>query len=272
MVSPGSVGRLGIAGRLGASRKTPPHPASSNVPPRTSPAEYRRIAETTSAINSTILAGSKNLAGIPMDRVTADNGKGKAGSFSRRRHDDERCIMVFRSLKNLLWPRQPGPLFHAVNGLARSPELFTRFGLSDTPNGRFEALSLVLSLVVHHLDRHGESGRTAAQTLLDEAFSALDHGLRELGTGDLSVPKKIRRLAEGHLGRARSYEAGLAAAHSGDLAPLADALARNAQGLPPGAPVSLALAGWVVALDARLAGLAPADLLAGRFDGPVQLP
>jgi cytochrome b pre-mRNA-processing protein 3 len=207
-----------------------------------------------------------------MDRVTADNGKGKAGSFSRRCHDDGRCIMVFRSLKNLLWPRQPGPLFRAVNGLARSPELFTRFGLSDTPNGRFEALSLVLSLVVHHLDRHGESGRTAAQTLLDEAFSALDHGLRELGTGDLSVPKKIRRLAEGYLGRARSYEAGLVAARTGDWAPLAGALARNALAAPADPAVAFALANWVGALDGRLAGLALPDLLAGRFDGPVHLP
>jgi cytochrome b pre-mRNA-processing protein 3 len=51
----------------------------------------------------------------------------------------------------------------------------------------------------------------------------MDHNLREMGIGDLAVPKEMRRMGEAYYGRAQAYRAALA----GDGPALADALKRN---------------------------------------------
>ena len=67
-------------------------------------------------------------------------------------------------------------------------------------------------------------GEEAAQALFDAYVSALDHALRELGVGDVSVGKKMRKLGEALYGRMKAYEGPLRA---GDVTVLAGALARN---------------------------------------------
>src|SRR5260370_17484021 len=57
-------------------------------------------------------------------------------------------------------------------------------------------------------------------------FADFDRSLREMGVGDLSVGKHMKRMARAFYGRILSYEAGLA---GGDSA-LAIALARNVFG------------------------------------------
>ena len=52
----------------------------------------------------------------------------------------------------------------------------------------------------------------------------MDHNLREMGVGDLAVPKRMRALGEAYYGRAQAYREALAAADAGALA---EALARN---------------------------------------------
>ena len=56
----------------------------------------------------------------------------------------------------------------------------------------------------------------------DRLFSSIDAGLREAGTGDTAVPKRMHRLAGDFYGRLEAYRAALA-----DLAALETALARN---------------------------------------------
>jgi cytochrome b pre-mRNA-processing protein 3 len=55
----------------------------------------------------------------------------------------------------------------------------------------------------------------------------MDDNFREMGVGDLAVPKEMRRVGEAFYGRAKAYEASLAA---GDANGLAAALARNVFG------------------------------------------
>ena len=60
----------------------------------------------------------------------------------------------------------------------------------------------------------------------------MDDNFREMGVGDLAVPKEMRRVAEAFYGRAGAYEAGLADA---DHTSLVAALTRNVFGMsePP---------------------------------------
>ena len=53
------------------------------------------------------------------------------------------------------------------------------------------------------------AGPALAQAVFDAMFSDMDINLRELGVGDLSVGRRIRKLAEGFYGRANAYRAAL---------------------------------------------------------------
>ena len=65
-----------------------------------------------------------------------------------------------------------------------------------------------------------------AQALFDTMFEDMDRSLREMGVGDLSVGKHIRRMGRGFYGRAAAYETGL---RGGDAA-LEEAVRRNLYG------------------------------------------
>jgi cytochrome b pre-mRNA-processing protein 3 len=118
-------------------------------------------------------------------------------------------------LKSLFKPRPAvvagRALYARAVAQARTPALYVDLSVPDTPEGRFEAYSLHVYLLLERLKGHGEQAAETAQALFDTYVSDLDHALRELGVGDLSVGKKIRKLGEAFYGRVRSFEAALAA-------------------------------------------------------------
>ena len=73
----------------------------------------------------------------------------------------------------------------------------------------------------------------------------MDDNLREMGVGDLAVPKEMRRIGEAFYGRQAAY---LGALESSDPEPLVEVLTRN---VLEGGEGAEALAGYVRA--ARLA-------------------
>ena len=154
--------------------------------------------------------------------------------------------------------------YAAVVGQARRPWFYRDLGVPDTADARFEMVALHAFLVMRRLGREGEAARGFAQDLFDLMFTDMDENLREMGVGDLSVGKRIRKLAEGFYGRVASYEKAL---DSGDRAALRAALARNVhRGAPaPGADLE-GLADYVARADARLAAWPARAVLEGRVD------
>jgi cytochrome b pre-mRNA-processing protein 3 len=67
-------------------------------------------------------------------------------------------------------------------------------------------------------------GRTLGQGLFDAFCRDLDDNLREMGVGDLAVPREMRRFGEAFYGRQAAYREALAAADDRELE---KALARN---------------------------------------------
>lgn len=114
--------------------------------------------------------------------------------------------------------RKAGEIYGVVVTQARSPEFYAALGVPDTPSGRYEMVTLHLFLVHESLrERAGEA--PALARMLTEAFvEDMDDSLRELGTGDLSVPKKVRRAAAGLYDRSMAYRAPLEAADTPALA------------------------------------------------------
>ena len=151
---------------------------------------------------------------------------------------------------------------HQRSGEAgRRPGLYTALGVPDTVEGRFEALSLHVILVLRRLGQLPPPAADVAQDLVDSVFMQLDASLRELGIGDMGVPKRIKKLGASFYARAGAYGAALEA---GDRAALAAALARNVlDGTEAGAAGPLA-----AYVETAAAALAAQDLDGLLGEGP----
>jgi cytochrome b pre-mRNA-processing protein 3 len=147
--------------------------------------------------------------------------------------------MIFRLFRRT--PREDiiASLYGTIVAQARVPAFYRSYGVPDTVNGRLEMIMLHAVLFLRRLE--GESGpeRALGQELFDRFCRDMDESLREMGVGDLAVPRKMRRIGEAFYGRQAAYRAALAA--SGDE-PLAATLQRNvfAGGSEPAAAVRLA--------------------------------
>jgi cytochrome b pre-mRNA-processing protein 3 len=101
-------------------------------------------------------------------------------------------------------------IYDQLSLAARDPELYGFGKVPDTPDGRFELLALHAAVVFARLSKRGEQAEETSQEVFDILFSAMDHALRELGVGDISVGKRIRKLAESFYGRLAVYHEGIA--------------------------------------------------------------
>ena len=100
-------------------------------------------------------------------------------------------------------------LYQALVKQARTPALYSELGVPDTPDGRFEMIALHVSLVLRRLRPEGAVGRAIGQELFDVMFVDMDSSLRELGVGDLSVGKYVKRLAGNLYARLAALDRGL---------------------------------------------------------------
>lgn len=174
----------------------------------------------------------------------------------------------------MLWPfnrfRSPAaPSRGTIEGMygmivaqAREPSFYACFDVRDTVNGRLDMLILHLWLVLRRL-RPVAGGQALSQALFDRFCTDMDDNLREMGVGDLTVPKRMQAFGEAFYGRSTAYDL---AFEAGD-AELAQALSRNV--LDGGFPDSArALAGYVRASAAALAALDDDAVAAGSWAFP----
>lgn len=155
--------------------------------------------------------------------------------------------------------------YGAIVAAARHPALYTRLQVPDTVDGRFDMIILHAYLVLDRLKGNADAFR---QELVDELFRDMDRSLREMGVGDLSVGKKVRKMAEVFYGRVAAYDGALS---EGDAA-VAAVLARNV--FPDGAPDGAAarLATYMGLQRDQLAGQQAEELAAGRIRFAEPLP
>jgi cytochrome b pre-mRNA-processing protein 3 len=161
----------------------------------------------------------------------------------------------------MLWPfnhfRRPHAprrgTIEAIYGMivaqAREPLFYAGLGVPDTVNGRFDMVLLHLWMVLRRLRAAG-GGAELSQALFDRFCSDMDDNLREMGVGDLTVPKRMQKFGEAFYGRSAAYDRALVAGPE----PLAQALCRN---ILDGDDIGRArqLARYVNAVIAALAGL-----------------
>ncbi len=114
-------------------------------------------------------------------------------------------------------------LYGCVVSQARNPGFYLDQGVPDTVDGRFDMIALHAFVVMRRLGGAGEENARLAQAMFDAMFADMDRNLREMGTGDLSVGRKVKELVAVFYGRIKAYEAGLEEGKE----ELAQALRRN---------------------------------------------
>ncbi|MCX8998969.1 ubiquinol-cytochrome C chaperone [Rhizobiaceae bacterium BDR2-2] len=155
--------------------------------------------------------------------------------------------------------------YGALTAAARQPYFYTDLGVPDTVMGRLEMISLVMILFFRRTRFSGVSGQELAQEIIDAFFQDIDHSIRELGVGDPSVPKRMKKLAGRFYGRLEAYAAALDA---GDAPALAAALQRNIHPEVDNPPSMTALAGWAMHAERHLAAATEDAVAAGRVTLP----
>jgi len=115
-------------------------------------------------------------------------------------------------------------LYGSIVAQARLPVFYQGVGVPDTLQGRFVVLSLQLFAVLHRLRAEGSAADSLTQDLVDRFGADMETVLREIGIGDLSIPKKVRALAASSGGLLQAYEAALAEGETAIAAVVADTL------------------------------------------------
>ncbi len=160
-----------------------------------------------------------------------------------------------------IFTRVPVPvdsLYGAIVAAARRERFYAAWHVPDTLDGRFDMIALHLFLVLERLANTGKDAEKLRQRLTDRFFLDMDRSLREMGVGDLSVGKKVRKMAESFYGRVAAY-----AAAGSESEALAAALRRNLFPENPAQDV-VELVRWLNHTRSGLAQQSVRDLLTGE--------
>lgn len=162
--------------------------------------------------------------------------------------------------------RQGAWIYNALVEQARRPQFYESFDVPDTLDGRFDLIVLHAGLYLPRLKAVKGDGKQLAQAAFDQMFNNFEQNLREMGAGDMSVPKKIQGMVSAFYGRATAYDAAL---KNGDVDALKAALRRNVyRGHDVSETKVGALASYVRAASEALKAAEDTDILAGTFIWP----
>lgn len=150
---------------------------------------------------------------------------------------------------------------------ARLAAFYQEFAVPDTLEGRFLVLTLHLFALLHRLKREAPRAAGLAQALSERFSEDMETVLRELGVGDLSVPRKMRGLAASSGALLQAYEDALARGEAAIAAEIAEAFPFER----PSEDATLRLAHYLMRVLRALEAQDLAALSAGevRFPGPV---
>ena len=90
--------------------------------------------------------------------------------------------------------RRGAPLFDALTAIAREPHWYVEGQVPDTFDGRFAVLATVTALAMVRLEREGPAGDAPSVALTERFIEVMESEHRELGLGDPTLGKTVRKL------------------------------------------------------------------------------
>jgi cytochrome b pre-mRNA-processing protein 3 len=122
-------------------------------------------------------------------------------SVSRRKPQDSEMLRWLRQRAET--GRRAEELYGSVVTAARQPAFYDVLGVPDTPAGRFELVVLHLYLALEA--QLGAEIEAVRQRAIEAFVVDMDDCMREMGVGDITVPKKVKRAAAAFYERATIY-------------------------------------------------------------------
>lgn len=99
---------------------------------------------------------------------------------------------LFRTLTD---PDSSGPaLFLSATAEARQAHWYIEGKVPDTLDGRFAVLSTILALILVRLESEGDDGNLLSVGLTERFIAVMESEHRELGLGDPTLGKTVRKL------------------------------------------------------------------------------
>ena len=130
---------------------------------------------------------------------------------------------------------------------AREPVFFSKLGVPDTIDGRFDLVVLHAWLVLERLREL--QMKDVSQAFVNLLFVSFDESLRELGVGDIGIGHRVKKMADAFYGRLSAYGS---ATEEGAMA---QAIRRNVYRAENGHDTgAAALADYVRSAQAQMAG------------------
>ena len=96
-------------------------------------------------------------------------------------------------------------LYASIEQRSREPVFYADYAVPDTLDGRFDMIALHVGLLIDHVRTLGPDGQRIAQAIFDEMVLRMEQSCRQLGIGDLGVPRQIKKMMQALQGRAVAY-------------------------------------------------------------------
>ena len=102
-------------------------------------------------------------------------------------------------------------LYGSIVTQARTPTFYTAIGVPDTMEGRFGVIAVHMFLVLDRIRQQGADGDEVARALLETFMTDMDDNMREIGIGDVGVPRRVKKAAAALREQVEAYTSAMAA-------------------------------------------------------------
>jgi cytochrome b pre-mRNA-processing protein 3 len=91
-------------------------------------------------------------------------------------------------------PQRGAALFAAIIAETRQPHWYVEGKVPDTIDGRFAVLATLTALAAARIEQAGDEGNLVSVALTERFIEVMESEHRELGIGDPTLGKKVRKL------------------------------------------------------------------------------
>jgi cytochrome b pre-mRNA-processing protein 3 len=153
-------------------------------------------------------------------------------------------------------------VYRSIVAQSRQPFFYADWQVPDTVTGRFDMISLHLALLFRRLRAGNQAQKDFSQAVFDLFFKDMDRSLREMGVGDLGVPKRIQKMGNVFFGLLAAMNEAM---DRDDVDGLQAVLSRNIFQGEDGPHVA-ALAQYIMAGDRGLAAQITGNITNGQIN------
>jgi cytochrome b pre-mRNA-processing protein 3 len=114
--------------------------------------------------------------------------------------------------------RTASKMYGSIVASARQKTFYAAWGIPDSREGRLEMILLHVALLMLRLERADTGGAALSRALAEAFITDMDDNMREIGIGDLAVPRKIKKAGAALFDRHRDYGRALTARDTAALA------------------------------------------------------